>query len=413
VRSPRCGTPLRHGIAMRQSALSRIPASVWTLGLVSMLMDVSSELIHSLLPLFMVTVLGASTFAVGLIEGVAEATALITKVFSGYVSDRFRKRKLLVVLGYGLAAVTKPLFPLASSLGWIVTARFVDRIGKGIRGAPRDALIADITPKESRGAAYGLRQALDTVGAFAGPLLAIGAMLWLADNFRAVFWLATIPAFGAVALLIFGVREPEQVADGKSARTPIAMADIRRLPTRYWWIVAIAAVMTLARFSEAFLVLRAQSVGMPLAWIPLVMVLMSIVYALVSYPAGVLADKGRQGALLSGGLVALIVADVVLAYAGSVDAVLAGTAVWGIHMGLTQGVLAALVAQTAPADLRGTAFGLFNLVSGFALLVASALAGWLWSVYGPAPTFWAGAIFTAIALLGLWLRPRQGSDFQS
>ena len=397
---------------MRKSALSRIPASVWTLGLVSMLMDVSSELIHSLLPLFMVTVLGASTFAVGLIEGVAEATALITKVFSGYVSDRFRKRKLLAVLGYGLAALTKPLFPLASSLGWIVAARFVDRSGKGIRGAPRDALIADITPKESRGAAYGLRQALDTVGALAGPLLAIGAMLWFADNFRTVFWLATIPAFGAVALLIFGVREPEQVADGKPAGTPIAMADIRRLPTRYWWIVAIAAVMTLARFSEAFLVLRAQSVGMPLAWIPLVMVLMSIVYALVSYPAGVLADKGKQAALLSGGLVALIVADVLLAYAGSADAVLAGTAVWGIHMGLTQGVLAALVAQTAPADLRGTAFGLFNLVSGVALLVASALAGWLWSVHGPALTFWAGAIFTAVALLGLWLRPKQDGDFQ-
>jgi MFS family permease len=329
-----------------------------------MLMDVSSELIHSLLPLFMVTVLGASTFAVGIIEGIAEATAMITKLLSGYVSDRFRKRKLLAVLGYGLAAVTKPMFPLATSLGWIVTARFVDRIGKGIRGAPRDALIADITPEELRGAAYGLRQALDTVGAVAGPVLAIGAMLWFADNFRAVFWLATIPAFAAVALLIFGVREPEQVADGKPAGKPIALADIKRLPTRYWWIVAIAAVMTLARFSEAFLVLRAQSVGMAIAWVPLVMVLMSVVYALVSYPAGVLADRGRQGALLSAGLAALIIADLILAYAGSVDAVLAGTAVWGVHMGLTQGVLSALVAQTAPADLRGTAFGAGGLALG-------------------------------------------------
>jgi MFS family permease len=357
-------------------------------------------------------VLGASTFTVGLIEGIAEATAMITKVFSGYVSDRFRKRKLLVVLGYGLAAATKPMFPLATSLGWIVTARFVDRIGKGIRGAPRDALIADITPKESRGAAYGLRQALDTVGAFAGPLLAIGAMLWFADNFREVFWLATIPAFAAVALLIFGVREPEQVADGKSAGMPIALTDIKRLPLRYWWIVAIAAVMTLARFSEAFLVLRAQSVGMAVAWIPIVMVLMSIVYALVSYPAGVLTDRGRQGALLSGGLVALIIADLILAHAGSVGAVLAGTAVWGVHMGLTQGVLSALVAQTAPADLRGTAFGLFNLVSGVALLLASALAGWLWAVYGPTLTFYVGAIFTGLALLGLWLRPRRAGNSQ-
>ncbi len=391
---------------MKTSPLSRIPASVWTLGFVSMLMDTSSELIHSLLPLFMVTTLGASAFAVGIIEGIAEATALITKVFSGYASDRFRKRKLLVVLGYGVAAVTKPMFPLATSLGWIVAARFVDRVGKGMRGAPRDALIADITPSNLRGAAYGLRQALDTVGGFGGPLLAIAAMLWFADNFRAVFWLATVPAFAAVALLIFGVREPERVADGKPAGAPIALADIRRLSRRYWWIVAIAAVMTLARFSEAFLVLRAQSVGMALAWIPLVMVLMSVVYALISYPAGLLADRGRQGALLSGGLVALIVADVVLAYAGSVDAVLIGTAVWGVHMGLTQGVLAALVAQTAPSDLRGTAFGLFNLVSGIALLVASALAGWLWSLYGPKLTFLAGAAFTVLSLLGLWLRPR-------
>lgn len=390
---------------MKTSVLSRIPASVWTLGLVSMLMDTSSELIHSLLPLFMVTTLGASAFAVGIIEGIAEATALITKVFSGYVSDRFRKRKLLVVLGYGIAAVTKPMFPLASSLGWIATARFVDRVGKGIRGAPRDALIADITPKESRGAAFGLRQSLDTIGAFAGPLLAIAAMLWFADNFRAVFWLATVPAFAAVALLVFGVREPERVADGRAAGPPISLTDLKRLSTRYWWVAAIAAVMTLARFSEAFLVLRAQNVGISLAWVPLVMVLMSAVYAVVSYPAGVLADRGLQTTLLSGGLTALIVADLILARAGSIDAVMLGAGVWGVHMGLTQGVLSAMVAKTAPADLRGTAFGLFNLVSGIALLLASALAGWLWAAYGPELTFYAGAAFTGLALLGLWLRP--------
>ncbi|MGH8713442.1 MAG: MFS transporter [Casimicrobiaceae bacterium] len=375
------------------------------LGLVSMLMDASSELINSLLPLFMVSVLGASTFAVGIIEGIAEATAMITKVFSGYVSDRFRKRKALVVLGYGLAAITKPLFPLATSLGWIVTARFVDRVGKGIRGAPRDALIADITPPEVRGAAYGLRQALDTVGAFAGPLLAIGAMLWFAGNFRAVFWVAVIPAFAAVVLLVGGVREPARVADGRPAGAPIALSDIARLSPRYWWIVAVATVMTLARFSEAFLVLRAQSVGMAPAWVPLVMVVMSAVYALVSYPAGLLADRGRQGALLSSGLVALIIADVILATSASAATVLIGTAVWGVHMGLTQGVLSALVAKTAPADLRGTAFGLFNLVSGVALLLASALAGWLWAVQGPSLTFYAGATLTLIALAGVLVRP--------
>jgi len=362
----------------RSAVWRRLPAGVWTLGFVSLLMDTSSELIHSLLPLFLVTVLGTSMFAVGILEGVAEAAALITKVFSGYLSDFLRRRKLLAVLGYGLAALTKPIFPLASSFGWVVFARFVDRVGKGIRGAPRDALIADITPHDLRGAAYGLRQALDTVGAVLGPVLAIGAMLWFADDFRAVFWLAVLPAIGAVLLLVLGVREPAVATDVKPREGHITPADIRRLPIAYWWVVGIGAVMTLARFSEAFLVLRAQNVGMTLSWVPLVMVLMSVVYALVSYPAGVLTDRGHQGSLLSGGFIALLVADLILARAASVPAALLGTAAWGVHMGLTQGVLAALVAAAAPADLRGTAFGLFNLGAGIALLMASALAGWLW-----------------------------------
>jgi len=379
---------------------------VWTLGFVSMLMDTSSELIHSLLPLFLVTTLGASAFAVGMIEGVAEATALCTKVFSGYLSDYFRRRKLLTGLGYGLAALSKPLFPLATSFSWVVAARLIDRVGKGIRGAPRDALIADITPPASRGASYGLRQALDTVGAVAGPLLAIAAMLWFAGDFRTVFWLATVPALASVMLLVFAVREPPTTGAKGDGEPRVAFADVRRLPAAYWWIVGIAAVMTLARFSEAFLVLRAQSVGMALAWIPLVMALMSVVYAIVAYPAGVLADRGRQSALLQSGLLALIVADLVLANAHSIPLVFAGAAIWGVHMGLTQGVLAALVAATAPADLRGTAFGLFNLVSGIALLAASALAGWLWDAFGPAQTFYAGAVFTALSWLALVLYGR-------
>jgi MFS family permease len=389
-----------------KSALARLPISIWTLGLVSMLMDVSSELIHSLLPLFLVTSLGVSTFTVGVIEGIAEATAMITKLFSGYLSDYVRKRKPLAVLGYGLAALTKPIFPLASSVGWIVFARFLDRVGKGIRGAPRDALIADITPPDLRGASFGLRQTLDTIGAVVGPLLAVGAMLWLADNFRLVFWLAVIPAFGAVILLIVGVREPERPADGKSAGPPVTLADCKRLPPRYWWVVALAAIMTLARFSEAFLILRAQSVHMTTAWIPLVMVLMSIVYAVTALPTGMLADRGHQRALLSGGLLALVLADLVLAGAASVSQVLVGTAVWGLHMGLTQGLLAALVAETAPHDLRGTAFGIFNLVSGVALLMASGLAGWLWDAFGPAVTFIASAGFAALAWLGMLARRR-------
>ncbi|HVP88116.1 MAG TPA: MFS transporter [Casimicrobiaceae bacterium] len=391
---------------MKQTALSRLPASVWVLGIVSLLMDTSSELIHSLLPLFLVTTLGVSTFAVGIIEGIAEATAMITKLFSGYLSDYVRRRKPLTVLGYGLAALTKPIFPLASSFGSVVFARFLDRVGKGIRGAPRDALIADITPPELRGASYGLRQALDTVGAVAGPLLAIGAMFWFADNFRLVFWVAVAPAFAAVAVLALGVREPERSVDEKAAKPPIRLADCKHLPARYWWVVALAAVMTLARFSEAFLVLRAQSVHMTTAWIPMVMVVMSAVYAIAAYPTGVLVDRGHQRALLSGGLLALAAADLILASAGSVTQVLAGTAVWGLHMGLTQGLLAALVAETAPTDLRGTAFGFFNLMSGVALLAASVLAGWLWDAYGPAITFLASAVFAVLAWAGLLVHSR-------
>jgi MFS family permease len=393
---------------MGKSALSRVPLPVWTLGFVSMLMDVSSELIHSLLPLFLVTVLGTSTFAVGIIEGIAEASAMVVKVFSGYLSDYFRNRKVLTVLGYGLAAVTKPIFPLASSLAWIVVARLVDRVGKGIRGAPRDALIADITPLDARGAAYGLRQALDTLGAVLGPLLAVGAMLYFANNFKLVFWLAVLPALASVALLVLGVREPEHRPDAKTGASPIALADFRRLPAPYWWVVAIAAVMTLARFSEAFLILRAQDVGMTLASVPLVMVLMSIAYALVSYPAGVFSDRGHQRRLLAGGLVALIAADLVLARAATVGEVILGAAVWGVHMGLTQSVFAAMVAEAAPPDLRGTAFGVFNLLCGVALLIASALAGWLWDAFGPSPTFYGGAAFTAFALIGLSLQRRTG-----
>jgi MFS family permease len=369
-------------------AWRRIPAGVWTLGFVSLLMDTSSELIHSLLPMFLVTTLGASALAVGIIEGIAEATALVTKLFSGYLSDYFRNRKVLTVIGYGLAAITKPMFPLASSVPTVVVARFVDRVGKGIRGAPRDALIADITPEAARGVAYGLRQTLDTVGAVAGPVLAIGAMLWLADNFRAVFWFAAVPAFAAVALLVIGVKEPEPSPATAAQKPRVNFGDARRLPAPYWWIVGVAAVMTLARFSEAFLVLRAQDVGTAIAWVPLVMALMSVVYAVVAYPAGVY---------------------VVLANARSTAVVLAGTALWGVHMGLTQGVLSALVAATAPGDLRGTAFGIFNLVSGAALLVASVLAGWLWQASGPALTFYVGAAFSALAWRTLILRNRRGT----
>ena len=366
-------------------------------------MDLSSELIHSLLPLYLAIGLGASAMIIGVIERIAEATALIVKVFSGVLSDFFRRRKPLVLLGYGLAAFTKLIFPLAPTLGWIVTARFADRVGKGIRGAPRDALIADLSPPGVRGGSFGLRQALDTVGGIGGPLLAIGAMAYFAGDFRSAFWVAVAPAFLAVALLVFGVDEPRRGPKdgGRDQPKRLRFADARRLGRDCAIVSGIAAILTLARFSEAFLVLRAQNVGMPTAMAPWMMVVMSIVYAATSYPAGAAADRGNGRQLLSGGLLALIASDLMLANASGGAAVLAGAALWGLHMGLTQGLLAALVAAAAPDDLRGTAFGVFNLVCGVALLVASALAGWLWDAFGPDFTFYAGAVLTLIAWLAL------------
>ncbi len=382
----------------------RLPAGIWVLGGVSLLMDISSEMIHSLLPLFMVGTLGASALMVGLVEGVAESTALIVKVFSGALSDYLGKRKALAVLGYALGAFTKPFFAMASSVGWVLGARFADRIGKGIRGAPRDALVADIAPPEMRGAAFGLRQSLDTVGAFLGPLLAAGLMLLWADDFRAVFWVAMVPGLLAVLLLVLGVREPVQ-AQAQRRRNPIQREQLRRLGDDYWWVVGIGAVFTLARFSEAFLVLRAEQTGMALAWVPLVMVAMNLVYAASAYPFGWLSDRMSHRRLLAWGLVVLIAADLVLASGRGWTHLLLGVALWGLHMGMTQGLLATMVADTAPADLRGTAYGVFNLVSGLAMLVASGLAGWLWDRWGAESTFLAGAGFCVLAWL-LALRRR-------
>jgi MFS family permease len=405
---------------------TRLPASIWALGFVSLLMDISSEMIHSLLPVFMVTVLGTSVWAVGLIEGAAEATALIVKVFSGVLSDWWGKRKPLALLGYGLGAASKPLFALATTTGMVLTARLTDRIGKGLRGAPRDALVADIAPPGMRGAAFGLRQSLDTVGAFVGPLLAMGLMLLWANDFRAIFWVAVIPGFLSVALLLFGVKEPETptptlpasrgslppegavlARGGPALRTranPVSRANLKRLPPAYWRVVIIGAVFTLARFSEAFLLLRALQFGLPVAFAPLVLIAMNVVYALGAYPFGKLSDHMSHTALLGWGLAVLIAADVLLAISGHVALLWAGVALWGLHMAMTQGLLAAMVAGTAPADLRGTGFGFFNLLSGLALLIASTVAGVLWDQFGATVTFAVGAVFSVLALglIGWW-----------
>lgn len=379
----------------------QIPGGIWALGFVSLLMDISSEMIHALLPLYLVTVLGVSTLTVGFIEGIAEATASITKVFSGAISDWLGKRKFLAAFGYGLAAFTKPIFPLAATVEWVIAARFIDRVGKGIRGAPRDALVADLSPPDVRGASFGLRQSLDTIGALLGPLLAIAFMWWLANNFIVVFWIAVIPAFLSFGLIVFAVREPERPAELRKVKMPLSRAELARLSSSYWWVVGVAAVFTLARFSEAFLVLRAQSIGLAIMLAPVVMIVMNVLYAVSAYPAGVLSDKASRATVMIVGLLFLFVADLCLALAPNLLGILLGAALWGLHMGLTQGLLATLVADAAPAELRGTAFGMFNLITGVALLLASVIAGALWDMSGPKATFLAGAVFTLIALVGL------------
>ena len=382
--------------------LLQIPKSIWILGFVSLLMDVSSEMVHSLLPLFMVTTLGTSVLAVGLIEGMAEATALIVKIFSGVLSDYLGQRKKLALLGYALGAFTKPLFAIATSSGLILGARLVDRVGKGIRGAPRDALIAEITPANLRGAAFGLRQSLDTIGAFLGPLLAVVLMILWANDFRAVFWVAVIPGLLAVILLFFGITEPKQTQSHQRIN-PISKANLKRLNAAYWWVVTIGALFMLARFSEAFLVLKGQQLGIPIALTPLIMVAMNIVYAATAYPFGKLSDRVPHIRLLALGLIILVAADVVIANSHHWSTLLIGLTLWGIHMGITQGLLAAMVAATSPKDLLGTAYGFFNLMSGIALLMASALAGLVWDIYGSSATFYTGAIFCGLTLISLAL----------
>ncbi|TCW75480.1 MFS transporter [Burkholderia sp. SRS-46] len=383
-----------------------IPRTIWALGFVSLFMDMSSELVHALLPIFLVSNLGLSTTALGLIEGVAEATALIVKIFSGAISDWLGKRKGLILLGYGLAALTKPLFPLAHVPAVAITARMLDRLGKGIRGAPRDAFVADVAPPAIRGACFGLRQSMDTVGAFLGPLLAIGLMFHFSDHIRTVLWFSVIPAFIAIALIVFGIGETGHTPARRTFRSPLHWQSLREFPARYWWFVGLGATLMLARFSEAFLVLRAQQAGLELAWIPGVMVVMNLVYAGAAYPVGKLSDRLSHRVLLALGLIFLLFADLLLGLGHSIPLLSLGVALWGLHMGFTQGIITALIAETAPPTLRGTAFGVFNLTCGLCMVAGSTLAGWLWDRFGASTPFLAGAALAAVPLCLCWYTPR-------
>ncbi len=402
--------PRAEGLVGGGEKPTRLPRAIWALGLTSLLMDTSSELVHALLPMFLTGVLGASVAMVGLLEGLAEATAHVTKFFSGWLSDRLGHRKRLTLAGYALAALTKPMFPLAGSVGWVFSARFLDRVGKGIRGAPRDALVTDLTPEPLRGAAFGLRQSMDSIGAVLGPLAALALMGLWAFDLRRVLWVGVVPAVLAVVVLGFGVQEPAASSLPRPPKLPLARSALGLFPRRFWAVLITGAVFSLARFSEAFLILRAEQSGLPVVWVPAVMVVMNVVYASVSYPAGALSDLWGTRGLLLAGLAVLAMADLALAFSPNEAGVLAGAALWGLHMGLTQGSMSRLVADSAPPALRGSAFGLFHLTTGAAALASSALAGALWTWRGPASTFVAGAVFSigtalAVAIGGRFATP--------
>ena len=394
--------PIRPADGVAASALKpvRLSTAVWALGLTSLFMDISSEMIHSLLPVFLVVGLGTSAAYLGLIEGVAEATACIVKVFSGALSDYFGRRKPLALLGYGMAALTKPLFPLASSAGMVFLARFIDRLGKGIRGAPRDALVADVTPPEQRGAAFGLRQSLDTVGAFAGPVFAILLAAAFSGALRTVMWIAVLPAFISVVVLWVGVREPAQQGQRKKRSVDLR---VRSMPRSFWIVCAVASVFMLSRFSEAFLVLVGIHGGLTPALTPLVLVAMNLAYLLSAYPVGKLSDRMPKQNLLVVGCGVLAVANGVLAIASNPVLLIVGALLWGLHMGLTEGIFAAMVANSAPKDLRGSAFGIFNMLRGLVLLVASVIAGLLWDQVGPQATFGFASVLAIITVVAVWL----------
>lgn len=377
----------------------KIPRTVWVLGLVSLFMDLSSEIIHALLPLFMTATLGLSVVWVGVVDGIAEATASVTKVFSGYVSDRLGRRKPLIFLGYALAAISKPLFAVATGVMPILAARFADRVGKGIRGAPRDAMVADVSPPEIRGRAFGLRQSLDTVGAFAGPLIAVALMVAFADNMRLVFWIAVVPAVIAAGLVLVGVEERR--FEPRTSRAPLRLADLALLGKPFWVVTTIGVLFSLARISEAFLILRASGEGLPLALAPLVLVVMNIIYAVGAYPAGILSDRHPPRRLLLFGIVAIAASHVALGLGSNLTVVFVGVGLWGVHMALTQGILARMVADCAPPELVGSGFGLFSLFNGLALLVGSVAGGILWEEIGARATFLAAAGFAGVSALVL------------
>jgi len=381
-----------------------IPQNVWVLGIVSLLMDLSSEMILSILPIFLVTGLGVSVLTLGLIEGFAEGAASVIKAFSGMLSDYLKKRKILIVIGYGLSTLTKPFFALASTATWIFTARLVDRLGKGIRGAPRDSLIADSTSTKIRGAAYSLRQSLDTLGALLGPIIAIIILYLTTNNFRFVLWFAVIPAVLCIVVLIFGVKETALKKTVLKKKSYFLFKNFLKITPVIWLFFLTVFILNLGHFSEAFLLLRSQEIGLKVSFIPIVFVVMNVAYAIVAVPFGHLADKIGFFIPIVCGFLILVLSNIILALTNGIEWMFAGIIFWGIHLGMTQGLLLAIVAQLSPLELRGTSFGLLHSITGAALFVASLIAGYLWQYYNSGLIFIVSAVITSvgIAFFILW-----------
>ena len=375
-----------------------IPQNVWVLGIVSLLMDLSSEMILSILPIFLVTGLGVSVLTLGLIEGFAEGAASVIKAFSGMLSDYLKKRKILIVIGYGLSTLTKPFFALASTATWIFTARFVDRLGKGIRGAPRDSLIADSTSTKIRGAAYSLRQSLDTLGALLGPIIAIIILYLTTNNFRFVLWFAVIPAVLCIVVLIFGVKETALKKTVLKKKSYFLFKNFLKITPVIWLFFLTVFILNLGHFSEAFLLLRSQEIGLKVSFIPIVFVVMNVAYAIVAVPFGHLADKIGFFIPIVCGFLILVLSNIILALTNGIEWMFAGIIFWGIHLGMTQGLLLAIVAQLSPLELRGTSFGLLHAITGAALFVASLIAGYLWQYYNSGLIFIVSAIITSVGI---------------
>ena len=370
--------------------------NVFIAGLVSFFMDVSSEMIYPLVPLFLSNVLGVNKSIIGLIEGIAESTASLLKVFSGWFSDRIGNRKWLMAAGYSISTLSRPIVSLATGWQHILGSRFMDRFGKGIRTAPRDAIIAESSEKTHLGRAFGLHRSMDTMGAVVGPALAFLLLGLFSNNYRMVFWLSIIPGTIAVLLIIFFITEKKKVSLPHSDRPKLTL---KHFDWRFKFFVVIAAVFAIGNSSDVFLILRAQQVGVPIVMIPVVYLLFNLVYSLSSIPAGIAADRfGKKRVILLG---FILFAILYYGFAIAKDT----TAIWvlfgfyGLFMGLTEGIQKAFLATIIPPDFKATAFGVYNSAVGIAMFPASLIGGWLWDHVSPSATFYFGSITAGLSAI--------------